>query len=383
MLMAVFQIFFFFFFLLCVPIARSSHSSPAAVFNFGDSNSDTGCLVDAGIETVHPPYGYLFFGKPSGRYCDGRLVIDFLMDAMAMPFLTPYLDSIGLPNFRKGCNYAAAGSTVLPPTFTSVSPFSLNIQVNQFLHFKARVLELRAAKGGKKFDKYLPAEDDFKKGLYMFNIGQNDLNRAFYNQTLDQVIPFIPSILAEFETGVQRVYEQGARNFWIHNTGPLGCLAQNLVRFGTDPSKLDEFGCISSHNQAAKLFNLQLHALSKQLQARYTDASVTYVDVHTIKLNLIANYSQLGFEQPIMACCGYGGPPFNFDNTFRCGSTKTVNGTVVTVGRCNDSSKYVSWDGIHYSEAANKYVSSQILTGKYSDPPFSPHKMPYLVNRKL
>ena len=69
------------------------------------------------------------------------------VDAMDMPYLNPYLDSVGAPSFRKGCNYAAAGSTILPAAATAVSPFSLGVQLNQFLHFKARVLELRAVKG--------------------------------------------------------------------------------------------------------------------------------------------------------------------------------------------------------------------------------------------
>lgn len=49
-----------------------------AIFNFGDSNSDSGCLVASGIESLDPPNGQSFFGHPSGRYSDGRLLIDFL-----------------------------------------------------------------------------------------------------------------------------------------------------------------------------------------------------------------------------------------------------------------------------------------------------------------
>lgn len=93
---------------------------------------------------------------------------------------------------------------------------------------------------------------------------------------------------------LQRLYDEGARNFWIHNTGPLGCLAQNVAKFGTDLSMLDELGCVSGHNQAAKLFNLQLHALCKKLQGDYTDSNITYVDIYTIKYSLIANYSRYG-----------------------------------------------------------------------------------------
>ncbi|KAL6953267.1 acetylajmaline esterase [Sarracenia purpurea var. burkii] len=362
------------------PLADSMDFNFPSVFNFGDSNSDTGGLVAGVGDRLNPPNGQTYFQKPSGRFCDGRLIVDFLMEAIGLPFLNPYLDSLGLPSFRKGCNFATAGSTILPATAWAVSPFSFGIQVAQFLRFKARVLDLLAR--SKKLEKYLPAEEYFGKGLYMFDIGQNDLAGAFYSKTLDQVLASIPTILAEFESGIKKIYDEGGRNLWIHNTGPLGCLAQNIAKFGTDPSALDELGCVSSHNQASRLFNLQLHALCAKLQAQFPDANVTYVDVFTIKSNLIANFSRYGFEQPIMACCGYGGPPLNYDSRVACGLTKVVNGSSVTAKGCSDSTEYVNWDGIHYTEAANQYVSSQILTGKFSDPPFS-NQMPFLLPLKF
>lgn len=70
------------------------------------------------------------------------------VDAMDLPFLNPYLDSLGLPNFKKGCNFAAAGSTILPANPTSVSPFSFDLQISQFIRFKSRALELLAKTGG-------------------------------------------------------------------------------------------------------------------------------------------------------------------------------------------------------------------------------------------
>nr|XP_011466323.1 PREDICTED: GDSL esterase/lipase At1g54790-like [Fragaria vesca subsp. vesca] len=360
--------------LFCFLLLRCANSlNYPAVFNFGDSNSDTGELT-AGIGFRLPyPYGELYFNaslSSGGRFSDGRLIIDFLMGAMNLPFLNPYLDSAGLPSFRNGCNFAAGGATTHPATATSVCPFSFGVQVSQFLRFKARALQLLAAKG-KDFENYLPSEDSFQKGLYVFDIGQNDLAGAFYSKTLDQILAFIPTILAQFQLGIQKLYDQGARNFWIHNTGPLGCLTQNVAKFGTNTSELDEHGCVSAHNQAAKTFNLQLHDLSKKLQGQYSDANVTYVDIFSIKYDLIANYSQYGFQQPIMACCGYGGPPLNYNSRVSCGSTRILNGTLVTSKGCSNSSVYVNWDGIHYTQAANQFVSSKILTGKYSDPPLS------------
>ncbi|CAL9055974.1 GDSL esterase/lipase At1g54790-like [Musa acuminata AAA Group] len=366
--------------LLLSPASGIDFDYPA-VFNFGDSNSDTGDLIAAGIgDPLLPPNGRAYFSKPAGRFCDGRLIIDFLMDAMDMPFLNAYLDSVGAPSFQKGCNFAAAGSTILPATKYSVSPFSFGIQVAQFFRFKNQVLQLQTK--GKKIRKSIPQADYFDQGLYMFDIGQNDLAGAFYSKTEEQVIASITKILSEFESGLKKLYDQGARKFWIHNTGPLGCLSQNIVIFGKDPSKLDKFGCVSSHNRAAKLFNIQLHTLCTKLRGVFADATITYIDVFTIKFNLIANFSRYGFENPIAACCGYSGLPLNYDPRIACGQTKVLKGRSATAKACNDATEYINWDGIHYTEAANLHVSSQILTGRYSDPPFA-DQMPFALKLKF
>ncbi|BAH91040.1 Os01g0330100, partial [Oryza sativa Japonica Group] len=48
------------------------------VFNFGDSNSDTGGMAAAMGWRIRRPEGRAFFHHPTGRFCDGRLTIDFL-----------------------------------------------------------------------------------------------------------------------------------------------------------------------------------------------------------------------------------------------------------------------------------------------------------------
>lgn len=49
-----------------------------AIFNFGDSNSDTGGLTAAFPSAVSKPYGDTYFHEPVGRYSDGRVIIDFI-----------------------------------------------------------------------------------------------------------------------------------------------------------------------------------------------------------------------------------------------------------------------------------------------------------------
>ncbi|PIN18187.1 Alpha-L-fucosidase [Handroanthus impetiginosus] len=350
-----------------LPKVNSLNFSYPSVFIFGDSNSDTGGLAAGIAFPVGPPNGQTFFQEPAGRFCDGRLIADFLMDAMDLPFINPYLDSVAAPDFQNGCNFATGGSTVLPAKANAISPFSFGIQVAQFIRFKARVLELLA--NDKKLQEYLPSQDSFGQGLYMIDIGQNDIDGAYYSKSDSQVLALIPTILSELQNGIKKLYEEGARNFWIHNMGPLGCLPRIIAIFGKNTSKLDELQCVGSHNQAAKLFNLQLHALSADFQAEFPEAKVIYVDIYSIKSDLIANYSQYGFKQALAACCGYGGLPLNFDTRIACGETKVLNGTMVTAGACSNTIEYVNWDGNHYTEAANQHVSSQILSGKYLDPP--------------
>ncbi|KAM3283944.1 putative protein isoform X1 [Capsicum chacoense] len=143
------------------------------------------------------------------------------------------MDFITAPSFRKEAKFAAAGSNILSTTTSSVSPFlfGIRIQVAQFL---------------RKYDKYNTAQDFFQKGLYMLDIGQNNLVGGFYSKTLDQILASISIILSNLEDGLKELYDLGARNFWVHNTGSLGCLGQNIIKFKTDASKLDKLGCVST-----------------------------------------------------------------------------------------------------------------------------------------
>lgn len=55
----------------------------------------------------------------------------------------------------------------------------------------------------RKFQKIVPSEYYFTDGLYMFDVGQNDLDGAFYSKSDDQAAASIPTILSEFEAGIQ------------------------------------------------------------------------------------------------------------------------------------------------------------------------------------
>jgi len=73
-----------------------------AIFNFGDSNSDTGGMAAARGWHLTRPEGRAFFPRPTGRFCDGRLTIDFLCESTSTPPPPMRSYPIQSPNLHSG-----------------------------------------------------------------------------------------------------------------------------------------------------------------------------------------------------------------------------------------------------------------------------------------
>ncbi|XVF63213.1 hypothetical protein PTKIN_Ptkin09bG0069800 [Pterospermum kingtungense] len=335
-----------------------------AVYNFGDSNSDTGAC-NAALSEIPSPYGQTFFKQPSGRASDGRLIIDFIAESLGLPYLSAYLDSVGT-NFRHGANFATGGSCI--QAACGYSPFNLAKQVSQFIHFKARTsalynqLSLNRKIPPHKID--LPRPGDFSKAIYTLDIGHNDLAYGYLvHRAEGKILASIPEIVNQFSQAVNLLYKEGAMVFWIHNMDPIGCLPFSVMLYQPKAHNLDQNGCVKPQNEMAKEFNRQLKDKVSQLRTQLPSAAFTYVDVYSAKYALISDTKNQGFVDPLSFCCGsYGSHGHHVD----CG--KRINGTVYG-GSCSNPSRHISWDGIHFTEAANSWVAKRILNGFFSDPP--------------
>ncbi|XP_057953608.1 GDSL esterase/lipase At5g14450-like [Malania oleifera] len=341
-----------------------------AIYNFGDSNSDTGG-ISAAFEPIRAPYGETFFHKPAGRSSNGRLIIDFIAERLKLPYLSAYLNSIGT-NYRHGANFATGGSTIRRQNETifqyGISPFALDMQIVQFDQFKARTGDLYNHVKNKRGARKLPVPEDFSKALYTFDIGQNDLSVGFRTMSLDQLRAAIPDIVGQLATAVQHLYKQGGRAFWIQNTGPFGCLPVNLF-YVSDPAPsgyLDEYGCVKAQNEMAVKFNSELKDRVTKLRAELPEAAITYVDVHAAKIGLISSAKKEGFGDPLKVCCGYH---VKYDHIW-CGNWGALNNHTKVYGSpCEDPSTSVSWDGVHYSQAANQWIADHTQNGLLTYPP--------------
>ncbi|KAJ7974674.1 GDSL esterase/lipase family [Quillaja saponaria] len=347
---------------------ESKDCSFPAIYNFGDSASDTGS-ESAAFGSLPLPYGETFFHKPAGRACDGRLLIDFLAERLRLPYLSAYLNSLG-SNYRHGANFAVGGATIRRQNASAyqygISPFSLAIQIKQFDDFKSHANDLyKQAKTTFERSK-LPVPEEFSKALYTLDIGNNDLYVGFQTLSLDQLHAAIPDMINQFVSAVQHLYQQGGRAFWIHNRGPVGCAPVNqFYHPHPPPGLLDKYGCVIALNEIAAEFNKQLKVRVIKLRAELSQASITYVDTYTAAYALIRNHEKEGFKNMTAICCGYHVKSVHVP----CGAKTSINGSEVYGAPCKDPSKYISWDGVHSTEASYHWLANHILNGSLSDPP--------------
>ncbi|KAL2461988.1 GDSL esterase/lipase [Abeliophyllum distichum] len=338
-----------------------------AIFNFGDSNSDTGGFY-AAFPSQPSPNGMTYFKRPTGRPTDGRLYIDFLAQALGLPFPSPYLQSIG-SDYRHGANFATLASTVLQPTTslfdTGVSPFYLGVQLNQMKLFKAKVDE----SGGQG---NLPSSDIFGKALYTINIGQNDITGYLGSSGPGGVKQNAPQVISQITSTIRELYSLGGRTFLVFSLAPVGCYPRFLAdQSQGGSSDLDASGCKISYNNALNEYNNMLKNALQQTRQGLSGANLIYVNSYSVLLDLFQNPKSHGLQHGTTACCGQGGGAYNFNPQVYCGSSKVINGQTVTATACSDPQNYVSWDGIHLTEAANKLFTYAILSGSYNDPAFS------------
>lgn len=66
-------------------------------------------------------------------------------------------------------------------------------------------------------------------------------------------------------------------------------------------------------------------------------------------------------EGGLRACCG-GGGPYNVNLRLGCGYEGAM--------ACKDPSLYVSWDGLHFTEAAYRCVATTLLRAPFTIPQF-------------
>lgn len=93
---------------------------------------------------------------------------------------------------------------------------------------------------------------------------------------------------------MQELYALGGRAFLVLNLAPIGCYPAFLVQLPHDGSDIDTYGCMISYNNAVNDYNKMLNDTLSETRAQLPDASLIYVDVHSVLLELFQNPTSHG-----------------------------------------------------------------------------------------
>nr|BAX24970.1 putative esterase [Oryza minuta] len=338
-----------------------------AMFVFGDSLADTGniCVNKSAAATLlltfaQPPYGMTYFGHPTCRCSDGRLVVDFLAQELGLPLLPPSKRSGG--DFRRGANMAIVGATALDFDFLKSIGLgypiwnngAMNVQLQWFHHLLPSICATQP-QGCRAY---------LSKSLFLFgSLGGNDYNAMlFFGFTVDQARNYTPKIVDTIITG--KLIAMGAAEIVVPGVMPVGCFPLYLTMLrSSNKSDYDEHGCLRPLNDLSIYHNPVLQGRLAGLQAGYRAAPVRimYADYYTMVAQMLHAPASFGFRSGITACCGAGGGEYNYEFEARCG----MKGAAA----CRDPSSHVCWDGVHTTEAANRLVAGGWLRGPYCHPP--------------
>ncbi|KAJ7957137.1 GDSL esterase/lipase [Quillaja saponaria] len=107
-----------------------------AMFVFGDSIVDNGNnnYLNTLAKANYFPYGIDFNQGPTGRFCNGKTIVDFLGDLVGLPYLPPFVETYrGSSTILRGVNYASAAGGIMEETGQNLGGrFSLSQQVQNF-----------------------------------------------------------------------------------------------------------------------------------------------------------------------------------------------------------------------------------------------------------
>nr|CAB3473745.1 unnamed protein product [Digitaria exilis] len=335
------------------------------VFSFGDSLADTGNFRfyygnNSGEPALRPPYGETFFRRATGRFSNGRLILDFIADTMGLPFVPPYLSGHRAEDFASGANFAVGGATALSPEFFRDRGFNIGDgrpHLDKEMNWFRDLLDLLCP-GGRS-----GCSDMMGQSLFLVGeIGGNDYNLPLLSKVpIEKIRSFTPSVVAKISSTVTELIGLGAKTLVVPGNLPIGCVPRYLSIFKSD-NKEDyepESGCLRWMNEFSQYHNKLLMEELEKLRKVHPGVSIIYADYYGAAMEIFLYPERFGIEKPLVACCG-GEGTYGVAPTAACGYGEYKV--------CDNPDKYGSWDGFHPSEAAYKAIAMGLLRGTYTQP---------------
>ncbi|KAL7595536.1 hypothetical protein Lser_V15G28948 [Lactuca serriola] len=295
------------------------------------------------VQSNFPPYGRDFMNQlPTGRFCNGKLALDFTCENLGLPKYPPEILNKELAkgeNLLVGANFASGGSGYYETTARLYNTIPLSKQVEYYKEYQIKLVDVAGSSN---------ATSIIKGSIYLVSAGTSDFVQNYYvNPFLYEVYTpyqFSDILIRAYSHFVQELYRLGARKIGVSTLPPIGCLPASITLFGKGCNE-----CVTKMNSVAQYFNKKLNATSNILKAKLSGLNIAVLNVYKPLYNLIQKPNDFGFFEARKACCGTG----LLETSFLCNEKSP--------GTCANATGYIFWDGFHPSEATNKILANELL----------------------
>ncbi|KAK4489079.1 hypothetical protein RD792_004873, partial [Penstemon davidsonii] len=353
--------------------AQSDRCPFDLLYHLGDGVFDNGNAIanmpyGSRLPAARLPYGETDPGRPTGRWCDGLLDIDYGAQGLGFEQITPYSS----PNVSSAnaIMFAVARSPVLDrPFFTTrnirIPPYaaSLNVQMSWFKKYLNTICSTRE-----------DCADKLANALFLFgDVEANDITFGLIQgKSMEEVQTYIPYITEAQINAAREAIRLGATRVILPGNAPIGCYPFILTELASNnTADYDDIGCLRTINDLITLKNNDLQQAINDLSQEFPDIFIMYADFFNSEtsliretalsgkffifiLHIVFHISRSSANFTLQACCGTGGR-YNYNSRRFCGSPG--------VPVCSDPNQYLFWDGIHLTQEANRRLSTALAAG--------------------
>ncbi|BBH00962.1 GDSL-like Lipase/Acylhydrolase superfamily protein [Prunus dulcis] len=312
---------------IIIPLVLGCYNS---VIGFGDSITDTGNLYNSDPNRSTQSSSTRHMERPT--------------------FIIPRDDARmssnqSVQNFEAGVNFAVAGATALDAAFLEEMGFCFMYQ--RLSKHSTGVVQTNAA---------IFVQHIFRLQQSPFNFSNS--NGRDWRQRLQRCI----ACRKKYRKGSSELIELGAATLLVPGNFPIGCLPAYLTTYeSSDKNQYDpSTGCLNWLNKFSGYHNDQLQLALSRIRRLHPQVAIIYADYYNAMLQLYQSPDQFGFiGETSKACCG-GGGPYNYNTSALCGDAGA--------SACENPAQFISWDGLHSTEAAYRWITKAILQGNYTVP---------------
>ncbi|KAF5938531.1 hypothetical protein HYC85_022790 [Camellia sinensis] len=334
---------------LTYPTATSSLPVPA-LFVIGDSSVDCGTnnFLGTFARADRLPYGRDFdTHQPTGRFCNGRIPVDYLAKRLGLPFVPSYLGQTGsVEDMIHGVNYASAGAGII---FSSGSELGQHISFTQQIQQVTDTIQQFTLNMGEDVATKL-----ISNSVFYISIGTNDYIHYYLRNVSNVQSLYLPWSFNQFlattvKQEIKNLYNANVRKVVVMGLPPIGCAPYYLWSYQSENGE-----CVQMINDMILELNFVLRYIVEELSQELIEADIIFCDVFEASMDIIKNNDRYGFNVTTDACCGLG----KYKGWIMCISPEMA---------CNNASNHLWWDQFHPTDAVNAILADNVWSGLHTE----------------